>query len=80
MRIRKGGCLRNESRWRRHCGAYTTDAAYAQFAETRKGRLASRYLADVVMLDQDVFTLPPERIREAKVALTVSGGRVLVER
>jgi predicted amidohydrolase YtcJ len=31
-------------------------------------------------LDQDVFTLPPERIREAKVVLTVSGGKVLVER
>jgi predicted amidohydrolase YtcJ len=57
--------------------AYTSDAAYASFEETDKGRLASGALADFVMLDRDITRGAPETIRDARVATTVIGGRVV---
>jgi len=57
-------------------GAYTTGAAYAEFAEADKGQLAPGRLADFVVFDRDLFSIPPEEIREARVAMTVVGGRV----
>jgi len=56
--------------------AYTTGAAYAEFAEADKGQLTPGRLADFVVIDRDLFSIPPEEIREARVALTVVGGRV----
>ena len=61
-------------------GAYTTGAAYAEFAERDKGRLAPGLLADFVVIDQDLFAIPPERIRDARIATTVVGGRVVFAR
>ncbi len=60
--------------------AYTVDAAYASFDETRKGALAPGYLADFVMLDRNLFEVPPETIRDTRVVLTVVGGRTVVDR
>jgi predicted amidohydrolase YtcJ len=60
--------------------AYTVDAAYASFDEGRKGMLAPGRLADFVMLDRNLFEIAPEEIREAKVLLTVVGGRKIVNR
>jgi predicted amidohydrolase YtcJ len=56
--------------------AYTTGAAYAEFAEADKGQLAPGRLADFVVIDRDLFSIPPEEIRDASVAMTVVGGRV----
>ncbi|MCL4849365.1 MAG: amidohydrolase [Acidobacteria bacterium] len=60
--------------------AYTADAAYASFDETRKGVLAGGYLADFVMLDRNLFEIAPEEIRAARVVMTVVGGRTIVDR
>ncbi|HEX7122837.1 MAG TPA: amidohydrolase [Gemmatimonadaceae bacterium] len=60
--------------------AYTVSAAYASFEEGRKGMLAPGLLADLVLIDRDLTTIPPEEIREARVQLTVVGGRVIFER
>jgi predicted amidohydrolase YtcJ len=60
--------------------AYTTDAAYGEFCEARKGRLAPGYLADLVVLDRNVLAIPPDEIRAARVELTIVSGRVIVER
>ena len=57
--------------------AYTVDAAFASFDERDKGRLASGTLADFVMLDRDLTRVAPETIRDARVVMTVVGGRVL---
>ena len=57
--------------------AYTATAAFASFDETRKGTLAEGKLADLVMLDRDLFKIPPPEIREARVLLTMVGGKVV---
>ncbi|HKT06964.1 MAG TPA: amidohydrolase family protein, partial [Gemmatimonadaceae bacterium] len=57
--------------------AYTTGAAYASFDDKRKGSLVKGKLADFVLIDRDLTKIPPEQIREAKVQMTVVGGRVV---
>jgi predicted amidohydrolase YtcJ len=57
--------------------AYTVNGAWAQFAETEKGSIQPGRLADLVVLDRDVFAGPAERIGEAKVRLTVFDGRII---
>ena len=59
--------------------AYTSEGAYASFEETEKGTLERGKLADFVLVDRDLTRVPPERIREAAVTLTVVGGRVVHE-
>jgi predicted amidohydrolase YtcJ len=59
---------------------YTYGSAYAEHMEQVKGSLAPGRLADFVMLDQDLFTIAPERILGTRVDLTVVGGKVVFER
>ena len=59
--------------------AYTTGAAYAQFMEAEKGMIARGMLADVTLIDRDLTRVPPETIRDARVKLTVVGGRIVYE-
>ncbi|MFN2566317.1 MAG: amidohydrolase [Gemmatimonadaceae bacterium] len=59
--------------------AYTRGAAFAEFADTEKGVLARGMLADFVLIDRDLTRVPPETIREARVMLTVVGGRPVFE-
>lgn len=60
--------------------AYTRDAAYAEFAEKEKGTLAAGMLADFVIVDRDLTRVAPETIRDAKIVMTVVGGRLVFER
>jgi len=60
--------------------AYTMGSAYAQFAEKERGSLTPGKLADVVVLDADLFALPPEKIRDVGVVMTLVGGRAVYER
>jgi predicted amidohydrolase YtcJ len=57
--------------------AYTQGSAFAEFEEKGKGTLAPGKLADVVVLSDDLFKIPPERIKDAQVVLTVVGGKVV---
>jgi predicted amidohydrolase YtcJ len=59
--------------------AYTVDAAYGSFEESIKGRLAPGYLADVVVLDRDLFSTPPVELRDVQVRATLVGGAVVHE-
>jgi predicted amidohydrolase YtcJ len=55
--------------------AYTIAGAYSSFEETDKGKLQPGYLADFVVLSQDLFTIPTAAIHQTKVLLTVVDGR-----
>jgi predicted amidohydrolase YtcJ len=57
--------------------AYTSGAAYASFDEGRKGTLAAGKLADLVVLDQDIFNIAPENIRAVKVLTMIVGGKIV---
>jgi predicted amidohydrolase YtcJ len=57
--------------------AYTHGAAVAEFAEEQKGTLASGMLADVVVWNQDLFSLPANQVHTAKVTTTIFNGRVV---
>jgi predicted amidohydrolase YtcJ len=57
--------------------AYTSGNAYGVFAEASRGMLRTGYRADLVLLDQDLFSMPPEALESAQVRATVSGGRVV---
>jgi predicted amidohydrolase YtcJ len=54
---------------------FTRDAAFAEHAEAQKGTLAPGKLADLVVLSQDLLAVPPERIKDTRVLLTVLGGQ-----
>jgi predicted amidohydrolase YtcJ len=57
--------------------AYTSEAAYAGHREAELGRLAPGYLADLVLLSQNLFDLPDTEIGATRVELTVVGGEVV---
>ena len=59
--------------------AYTTGAAFAEFAEKQKGKLAPGMLADFVVLDRDITAVPPAKILETKVLRTVVGGKTVFD-
>jgi predicted amidohydrolase YtcJ len=60
--------------------AYTRNGAYLTREEHLKGTLEVGKLADIIVLSQDLLTIPPGRILNTKVDLTVLGGRVVYER
>jgi predicted amidohydrolase YtcJ len=56
---------------------YTTNNAFAMFAEREVGRIAPGMLADMAVLSDDLFTIAPERIPQVQVELTIFDGRVI---
>jgi len=57
--------------------AYTVGSAYAEFAEQVKGTLSPGKLADLVMLDRDLYQIDPADIDKARVVLTVMDGQIV---
>jgi len=59
--------------------AYTIGSAYAEFQENDKGSITPGKLADMVLLSEDIFSIPPEKIREVRVLKTFVGGRLVFD-
>jgi len=57
--------------------SYTINNAFAAFEEDIKGTLSLGKLADVTVLTRDILTVPEEEIRDATVAYTIIGGKVV---
>ena len=57
--------------------AFTVGSAYAEFAEKVKGTLTPGKLADLVMLDRDLYKISPADIDKARVVLTVMDGQIV---
>ncbi len=58
---------------------YTVGSAYAEFQENEKGTLEVGKLADMIIVSDDIFTIDPVKIADAKVLLTVVDGKVVFE-
>ena len=56
---------------------YTLGSAYAQFMEDRKGMIKPGFLADIVITDKDLLTIPEEEIMKTKVDYTITGGKIV---
>ena len=59
--------------------AYTINGAYASFDDSIKGSIERGKLADIVIIDRDLTRIPPDQIADAKVNMTIVGGRVVYE-
>ncbi|MBM3531839.1 MAG: amidohydrolase [Alphaproteobacteria bacterium] len=59
---------------------YTANGAYSAFAEKERGTLEPGMLADIAVIDHDVFKSEPAALLEAKVDLTIVGGEVRYDR
>ena len=60
--------------------AYTSGGAFAAFREQDLGTLEAGKLADLAVLDRDIVRGDPDEIANAKVELTMVGGRIVYER
>jgi len=57
--------------------AYTAGSAYAAREEDHLGTLEAGKLADLAVLSQDIFSLPPDTIGKTRVTMTMVGGKVV---
>lgn len=59
---------------------YTYGGAWLNFDEDVKGTIEPGMLADLIVLDQNLLAVDPERILETSVDMTVLDGRIVYER
>ena len=59
--------------------AYTLGAAFAGRREKQEGSLEPGKLADLIMVNQDLFKIEPQEIGKTEVLLTMVGGRAVYE-
>ena len=59
--------------------AYTYGSAFAENEEGQKGALVAGSLADVVIWDRDLFSLPVDQVHTANVRMTILDGRVVFQ-
>lgn len=59
---------------------FTIDSAYSSFEEEIKGSLEIGKLADMIVLDRDIFTIDEDDIKDIKVDMTVVDGKIVFKR
>jgi predicted amidohydrolase YtcJ len=59
---------------------YTVNNAFAMRREREIGRIAPGMLADLVVLDRDLFTIPIDEIPKTNVDFTIFDGKTIYER
>lgn len=59
--------------------AYTIGSAYNEFKEDFKGRLKPGFVADLIVLDKDIFSVNENEIKNIKVEKTMIDGKFVYE-
>ena len=54
---------------------YTINGAYANFMEQNRGSITPGKYADLVMISDDLFKIPADKIKDARVEWTMVGGK-----
>ncbi|HEU5232508.1 MAG TPA: amidohydrolase [Terriglobales bacterium] len=57
--------------------AYTLGSAYAEFQDKDKGSITPGKLADLVLVSDNLLKIDPRAIRDAKVEMTMVGGKIV---
>lgn len=77
----KGGFVAREKMSVEDCiDAYTMGSAYNEFKENFKGRLKPGFVADLIVLDRDIFTIDLNDIKNIKVEKTMIDGEFVYEK
>ena len=58
---------------------YTIGAAYAGHLEKTEGSLENGKVADVIVVDRNIFEVDPLTIDQTKVVVTIVGGKIVYE-
>ncbi len=58
---------------------YTLDAAYAGRREKTEGSVETGKVADLIMIDRNIFEIDPRNIGETNVLTTIVGGKIVYE-
>lgn len=58
---------------------FTIDAAYASYSETENGSIEIGKNADLVVFDQDIYSIEPDTIKDVRILRTVVGGKTVYE-
>lgn len=56
---------------------FTTEAAYAAFEEDIKGSIEEGKLADMVVLDKDIFEIDPDETKDVGIVYTIMNGEIV---
>jgi len=56
---------------------FTIYAAYPSFEEAEKGSLEIGKLADMAVVDRDIYSIAPEDIKDARVTMTIMDGKIV---
>jgi len=59
---------------------YTWNGAYLGKEEDRLGSIEPGKLADLIVIDRDILSLPPEELLETKVLMTIVDGKTVYQR
>lgn len=59
---------------------YTWNGAYLSKQEDRLGSIEPGKLADLVVIDRDILSLPPEELLETRVLMTIVDGKTVYQR
>ena len=60
--------------------AWTVNGSYATFDNRNRGRLRRGMVADIAVLSQDLFEIPPAQIAKTRVDMTIFDGQVVYTR
>jgi len=59
---------------------YTINSAYAGYEENSKGCLKPGYLADLVVLSDDILAIDPVKIWDVAIEMTMVGGKIVFKK
>jgi predicted amidohydrolase YtcJ len=59
---------------------YTRDAAFASFDENKKAQIKEGFLADIVILNNNIFKAEPEDLKYILVETTILDGKIVYKR
>jgi predicted amidohydrolase YtcJ len=58
---------------------YTINGAWLDHMENQKGSIEAGKLADCCIIDEDILTIDPHKIKDINILMTIAGGRIVYD-